>query len=87
MTSSPVRASRFDINLVPLFEPLSHGLPATSQYYSMRLTPRNADRVAAPPASRDLNQSLSFKEHRAACFSRVACFGTKQGVTSYIAER
>ena len=30
---------------------------------------------------------LSFKEHRAACFSRVPLFGTKQRATSYIPER
>jgi hypothetical protein len=36
--------------------------------------------------ARDLYR-LSFKEHRTACFSRVALFGTKQRVTSYTCER
>jgi len=37
---------------------------------------------------RDLNlHRLSFKKHRAVCFSRVALFGTKQRVTSHMSER
>src|SRR5258708_38832070 len=36
---------------------------------------------------RSIWRSWSFKEHRAACFSRVVFFGTRQRATSYMSEQ